>query len=737
MKLKVKELVKGRTRIVFAQKGISIFWSNLEITKNIGLNVAINTAGLWTDSSKADWKVIEKKGDNVVLKIVFKELPLSQIWSLKFPAEKEIYWQIDTQIEEWIFIDEVRILCLLQPYYKNWICEYVEGNFVKLGKDWCNLHITSLPSSLVGVRFCAQEKLLPSFTMESLNKKFLPFVQVSPQIIGAYVVGFRSKDIKEFLPAYYHTFSGKLSLFEEEEILDERLEIPRSLKMKKDLRRKGFKKEKLKVLLLNLPWQKEGKWGVRAGSRWPHIKDDSEGNYLPFPFFLAYATSLLKNHNIDAHIIDAIAEKVSFEKLLKRIIREEYNIFVIETSVPSFYDDLEMTKKLSSLGKIILCGPNPLIYSKEFLKNIPFVDYVIYGEYEFALLNLIKALKEKKDLKNIKGVIFREGSDIIKTPPQELIDINLLPWPEREELPIYNYWDMPGNIPYPSVQMLSSRGCVFSCNFCLWPQVVFMKKYRARNIKDVVDEIQYMVEKFGFKSIYFDDDTFNIGKERILNLCKEIIKRDLNKIPWAIMAKADLMDEELLDNLKKAGLFSVKYGIENADQEIVNRCGKNLNLKKAEKMIKHTKSLGIKIHLTFSFGLEGETKDTIKKTIDYALKLNPDSVQFSIITPFPGTKLYDDLDKEGRILTKNWSFYDGHYSCVFRPQNLSPKDLEEAKQYAYRVWKDFQRKKRGFFGDLKRFLNYTKEKGLSYAFCKSFEYLKYLLFYRKKFLGKI
>ena len=496
---------------------------------------------------------------------------------------------------------------------------------------------------------------------------------------------------------------------------------------------------KLKILLVNLPWQRGGVWGVRAGSRWPHIKDEGEGDYLPFPFFLAYATSLLQKHNIDAMMLDAIAEEFPEDKFLKTISRRNVDYLVSETSIPSFYDDLRILKKISSLGvPIILCGPNSKIYQPQFLKEHSFISFVLYGEYEFTLLDLIKCLQKDNDLSKIKGLIYRDNGIIKKNPKRESFDINLLPWPHRDNLPMNRYLDTPGEMPTPSVQMMASRGCPFKCQFCLWPQVVYQgHHYRVRDVEDVVDEMEYLVKERGFKSVYFDDDTFNIGKKRMLNFCREIKIRGLDKIQWAIMARPDLMDEEILEEMKKAGVWAVKYGVESAVQSLVDNIEKNTDLKKAEKMVKYTKKLGIRTHLTFTFGLPGETKQTIEKTIKYAQKLNPFSAQFSIVTPFPGTKFYEVLEKRGLIISKDLSCYDGHYSCIFQPDNLSPADLEQAKQFAYRTWVDYQRRKRGFSGNIKRLFRYCQNYGLGPAFRKTASYLDYVAFHRKKFVGRI
>ena len=682
--------------------------------------------------------------------MVFKELPLSQVWVIKIIDGCQISLNIDFIVEEWLHIDEFRIACLTSSSYKTWIQDFRQGDFPRPNKNWQSPPLDNIPASIIGVRFPVEGISLPPLILKCQNNKeqIFAFVQKPPSDINAHTIGFRCVSLKgdnDYCPGQYHLFSGIISLSEKEDLLDQEIENLRRNNFnaaikEKESRLKTSKKQK--VLLANFPWQKKEKWGVRAGSRWPHIKDRSENNYLPFPFFLAYAASLLRKNGIDADLMDSIAEATPENDFLKKISRMDFDILVIETSIPSFSYDMEILKKISSERIfIVLCGPHPEIYKPEFLENNSCIDFVLFGEYEFTLLELVKAISQKKkDFASIKGLIWKDQkNNATKNCPREPFELDSLPWPYRgRSLPMEKYWDLPGNIPYPSAQMVASRGCPFGCNFCLWPQVFFGNKiYRARDINDVVNEMEYLIVKQGFKSIYFDDDTFNVGKSRMIGLCNEIMMRDLHKVPWAIMAKADLMDEETLNKMREAGLHAVKYGVESASQELVDRCGKNLDLKKAIRIIQHTKSLNINVHLTFSFGLPGETRETIRDTIGLALKLDPHSVQFSIITPFPGTALFEELDRQGRILTKDFSMYDGHHSCVFQPDNLSPADLEKAKQYAYRLWADYKRKKRGLLGDVRKFINYWRDNNLNEAFRKTKNYLNYLYFNRRKFVGKL
>ncbi|MBI5375576.1 MAG: radical SAM protein [Candidatus Schekmanbacteria bacterium] len=454
----------------------------------------------------------------------------------------------------------------------------------------------------------------------------------------------------------------------------------------------------MKVFLGNAPWTKEGFYGVRAGSRWPHFEKE-ESEYMPFPFFLAYAAALLEKNSIDVRLVDGIANRDDDKKFFKKLTDYAPDIVVFEVSTNSIDIDLkfaEMTKKM--LGEnvpVVFCGPDMNMYKASFLENIKCVDIVLKGEYEFTLLEMVQHLDEKKDLNSVEGLFFRDrNGKVIFTGERKLVtDLDLFPWPARHQLQMGKYNDTPGNIPKPSVQMWASRGCPFKCIFCSWPQIMYGgNSYRTRNPVDVVNEMAWLVNEKGFKSIYFDDDTFNIGKKRIISICDEIKKKGL-KVPWAIMARADTSDREMLEAMVDAGLYALKYGIESGVQDIVKVCGKDLDLAKAKENIRITKELGIKIHLTFAFGLPGETMDTIKRTVDFAIEQDPDSLQFSIITPFPGSRYFEDLDRKGFILSKNWEEYDGYNRAVIRTEMLDSCDLESGLRYANKSWIEHHMKK--------------------------------------------
>jgi len=438
----------------------------------------------------------------------------------------------------------------------------------------------------------------------------------------------------------------------------------------------------MRVFMGNAPWSRPGHYGVRAGSRWPHFEKEGS-DYMPFPFFLAYGAAVLEEDGFDVLLVDAIAENQTEEWFVERVEDFRPTLIVLEVSTISIETDLGVVQAIRDIMgdevKLALCGLHSLMYSPEFLADNPQVDFVMVGEYELTLLELARSLKAGEVGGPLKGLLHRtaEGKIVVGRRRPVVSNLDSLPWPARHHLPMHSYHDEPGNIPRPSVQMWASRGCPFKCNFCAWPQIMYGgNRYRTRNPTDVVDEMEWLVREWTFRSVYFDDDTFNVGKKRLMRLCWEIRNRQLD-VPWAAMARADLMDEKLLDELSSAGMAAVKYGVESASQALVDGCGKALDLEKARRGIELTEKFGIKYHLTFMFGLPGETRESARRTIDMALGFNADSAQFTIATPFPGSSFFKQMKQEGRLLEEEFACFDGYHRAVIRTDGLSSRELEQ------------------------------------------------------------
>lgn len=442
---------------------------------------------------------------------------------------------------------------------------------------------------------------------------------------------------------------------------------------------------KIRTILANPTWAIGAKrYGVRAGSRWPASLAlegrSGKRHYVPFPFFLAYAASLLKKHHKEALIIDAVAEGLNKVEFVERIKNNNPDIIVLETATPSFKVDIETAKELKQKFegvRMVLTGPHASALAFEILTQYEYIDYILIGEYEHTLLDLINYMEGKTKIGNISGLAHRMGNKVkVNKQGPAINNFDSLSWPERESLPIQAYNDGFCDLPKPNVQVLASRGCPYKCKFCLWPQTIYNSRvYQKRTPEGVINEVAWLLDRYNFKAVYFDDDTFNIDRNYVLEICKEISKRKIRFL-WAIMARADLMDKQLLERMKQAGLYAIKYGIESADEKILRLCNKDMDLNKTKQIIMLTKEIGIKVHLTFCLGLPGETNRSIEKTIKFIESVKPDSLQFSFATPFPGTDFFKYANENGLIVSDDWDRFDGTRRCVVRTEKLTNEDLE-------------------------------------------------------------
>ena len=393
------------------------------------------------------------------------------------------------------------------------------------------------------------------------------------------------------------------------------------------------------------------------------------------PLFLAYAASYLRNQGFSINLLDAIAGNYTIEQTLEATKDAEF--IVIETSTPSFYNDLEVAKSIKESGdkKIIFVGSHVSALPEEALSH-PWIDAVVMGEYEISLSDYLKNLNP-----DTPGIGIRMPNGEIKiNPKREFIeDLDILPYPARDLLKRYRYYDPILKNPFTFV--LAGRGCPYQCIFCNWPQVLTGRRYRKRDPQKVVEELNYIKNNFNFKSILFNDDTLTVDRNHVQEICREIIKRDL-KINWACYARADFDDYDTLSLMRKAGCFLLKVGVESGDEEILRRAKKNYSLKKVKRAFFLMRSLGFHIHATFVFGLPGENRETIKKTIHLAKELRPTTVQFSMAIPYPGTEFYKFLKEKSLLSTNNWQDYMP-LKRIFDYPNLSSQEMKKAVKYAY------------------------------------------------------
>ncbi|MGM0607664.1 MAG: B12-binding domain-containing radical SAM protein [Candidatus Muiribacteriota bacterium] len=404
----------------------------------------------------------------------------------------------------------------------------------------------------------------------------------------------------------------------------------------------------MKVLLINQP----DKNTIFANN--PKILEEERG-YSP-PLGLLYVAAALKNDNINVKVIDAQVEELTYDELKQRIKEESPDIVGMTLMTFTIFDVKKtalMVKEINSKTKVVLGGPHIYIYPKETLK-LPWVDAILIGEGEKISPQFFKAVYSGKDkLKDVAGAGYLDdNNNPVINPPAELIEnLDELPMPLRNAVPYKKYNSVIAKRS-PITTMFTSRGCPYKCLFCNRPHLG--KKFRARSAKSVVEEIKHCYS-MGIKEFLIYDDTFTVDKKRVLKICELLINEGLNKsIGFDIRARVNTVDMEMLQLLKEAGCERIHYGVESGTEKILKVLNKEISLDQALRVFRQTKEAGISTLAYFMIGSPEESEADVLKTIDFAIKLDPDYVHITITTPFPDTPLYERALKEGVIEKDVW-----------------------------------------------------------------------------------
>jgi len=442
----------------------------------------------------------------------------------------------------------------------------------------------------------------------------------------------------------------------------------------------------MKVLVANPPWPGPG-YGARSDVRWPHKRSDK---YIEYPIYLSYAVGVIEEAGFEMSFIDAIMDELSIEQFAQRVRDIGPRLALIETSTPSIEFDLQTAAAVKDLSPgtfVTLIGSHVTFFDQQTLTENPAVDAVVRGEFEYTSADLARALDAGGDLSQVLGITYRDaGGDVRRNPDRPLFEpLDEMPFPARHIAKGEGYRAGIYSGGYPTA-MISSRGCPYRCTFCLWPDVLYGHKFRARSAKNVVDEIEEAVRVYGHDEIYFDDDTFTIDRQRVLDICSMIQERGLEQeVEWIAQCRVDTVDREMLEAMKAANCGYILFGVESGSPAMLKKMKKGITLDKVRAAFQLTKEVGIKTQAFFLFGMPGETQETIKETIDFAKELNASSTQFAVAIPHPGTALYQECKANGWLTSENWADYTSE-ECVIETPWLSAKEVEEARIRAYREY---------------------------------------------------
>ncbi len=369
------------------------------------------------------------------------------------------------------------------------------------------------------------------------------------------------------------------------------------------------------------------------------------------PLGIASIAAVLEEKGYPVTIIDANAENLSMEDIASRLIRWQPNVVGICCNYSPLHNP---TREIAAMVKmklnlpVIVGGNHATALVTEMLEECRDIDYVVRGEGEVILPELLHAFSDDPLISHVRGISFREGDRIIHNPDAPLIA-------RLDDLPIPAYHLLPME-KYRRYNIITSRGCPFGCTYCA-SDVIFRRKVRYRSPKSVVDEITFLLERYGEKHFWFSDDTFITNSKYTHSLLDELMKRDLH-ISWSCLMRVDKVSGELLERMKRCGCSYISYGIESGSQEMLNKMEKRTRVEDILETLKMTHDRGIKHYGFFLVGLPGESWSTVMESYRLIYQSRLNGAAFNILIPLPGTPLMNTLLGEKLISLKEiqWDF---------------------------------------------------------------------------------
>jgi radical SAM superfamily enzyme YgiQ (UPF0313 family) len=398
------------------------------------------------------------------------------------------------------------------------------------------------------------------------------------------------------------------------------------------------------------------------------------------PLGISYIAAVLEKEGVEVDICDAQNLNMNFEDIGRHIIDFNPDIIGISCFTPNYpqaQQVAELAKHVASDAITVIGGPHVTFTAARTLRETPFIDVVVRGEGEYTMVDLVRAAEGELQVTEVPGISYRLRGMFVNNPDRPFItDLDSLPFPARHLWPEEYMSSGMREVP-----IITSRGCPYGCVFCSTSKMAG-HAFRARSPKNVVDELQQVVEEYDFNRFVFKDDTFTLDNQRVLDICEEILQRGL-EITWACSARVDTVTPELLSRISEAGCNMIYYGVESGNQEILdNFIGKRITLEQAKNAIQWAHDVDIATVASYIIGFPGEkadkayqehlkkseygrgdyegtTKGTIFESLACAEEMDSDLAQVHLLTPYPGTRVYDEPESLGiKILTDDFTRYN-------------------------------------------------------------------------------
>ena len=391
-------------------------------------------------------------------------------------------------------------------------------------------------------------------------------------------------------------------------------------------------------------------------------KWNQKANDYP-PLGLGYLAAVLEREHHQVSIFDlSLAADSALETDLLPVVAFDPHLIGI-TAMTSVYQNVLETATLlkASLGRpIVLGGPHATMFPERVLTEVPVLDYVVQGEGEATILELVQVLEGRREISSVAGLTYRAlaGGVVISNAERPLIaDLDTLPFPARHLFQLQRY-ALRTPEGQPMVTILSSRGCPYNCSYCF--KGIVGRTYRQRSPENIITELKQVIAQTGIRNFYFIDDLFTIDVKRLESLTGQLIAENLD-IHWQCLGRVDRVNADILKRMYAAGCRRIHYGIESGNQEVLQRISKGIKLDQVRLAVRWAKDAGIQVKGYFMLGLPGDTEATMQQTLDLAVELDLEEAMFSLTTPFPGTRLWDELVKKRPGTEYNQDFARAYY----------------------------------------------------------------------------
>ncbi len=402
------------------------------------------------------------------------------------------------------------------------------------------------------------------------------------------------------------------------------------------------------------------------------------------PLGLLYIATFLKQNNFDVSVLDATSQ-TSLQDILSWVKKEDPGFLGFSTLSSSGRSAAIIAEKVKEINpniKIAFGNYHATFNAERILKKYPFVDLIVRDEGEFTCLEIANCLEKRKDIRDVRGIVFREGDKIVYTPDRQLIkDLDDLPFPDRSLLKNEYRSTLAGlNVATKKfTSMVSSRGCPFNCTYCAC-SLFARRRWRPRSPENILEELEMLYNQ-GFRQVIFVDDNFALNQKRTIELC-HLMRKNRIEMDWVCDARVDYISMDALRAMAKTGCKIIYYGMESANQRILDFYNKGIVPSQSVAATKAARKAGIDIIVgSFIVGAPDETREEIENTFNFAQQLDIDVPIFHPLEVHPGTPLWADLSSQG-LLNEDEHWEKGVYASEISPKAVPLREIYKMIYYA-------------------------------------------------------